>query len=364
MMSARRKGFTLIELLVVIAIIGILAAMVFPVFARARESARKAVCLSGVKNLSLAINMYLGDNNDVLPPVEHRQEVFDFINLAPGNSDSAEVDPDTGACSIPGYTNDANPYLRWPVILDEYVKNRDVWRCASAKMQKGAGWIVPGPDWLGTLKSYQGSWPSSADGTWIGGPCEAAWPPGWGGVITDSFKQNAIAVDNVAGVFREKAFVQSIAVNAEASETKLASVNDPVSFWICGDGGAQAQNLSYGIAAYPDICCLECGNSQCAAPGQDWEVAMSSDCCGPECPPFHAPADGAFLSNPELRKPYARHLGGVNAGFLDGHAKWMASEALVKAYADGELTGLEAWGPNTGCRPSWNTDYPGVPTLF
>jgi prepilin-type N-terminal cleavage/methylation domain-containing protein len=63
-MMRRYRGFTLIELLVVIAIIGILAAMVFPVFARARESARKAVCLSNVKNIALAINMYLGDNND------------------------------------------------------------------------------------------------------------------------------------------------------------------------------------------------------------------------------------------------------------------------------------------------------------
>jgi len=59
MMARRSKGFTLIELLVVIAIIGILAAMVFPVFARARESARKTVCLSNVKNISLAIQMYL-----------------------------------------------------------------------------------------------------------------------------------------------------------------------------------------------------------------------------------------------------------------------------------------------------------------
>ena len=55
MMRRRYRGFTLIELLVVIAIIGILAAMVFPVFARARESARKAVCLSNVKNIALAI---------------------------------------------------------------------------------------------------------------------------------------------------------------------------------------------------------------------------------------------------------------------------------------------------------------------
>ena len=64
------SGFTLIELLVVIAIIGILAAMVFPVFARARESARKAVCLSNMKNLALAINMYLSDYNDTFWPFD------------------------------------------------------------------------------------------------------------------------------------------------------------------------------------------------------------------------------------------------------------------------------------------------------
>jgi len=73
------RGFTLIELLVVIAIIGILAAMVFPVFARARESARKAVCLSNVKNIALAIQMYLADNNDTLPPNEHRPEVINYF---------------------------------------------------------------------------------------------------------------------------------------------------------------------------------------------------------------------------------------------------------------------------------------------
>src|SRR5512137_1292018 len=98
-MSRGKRGFTLIELLVVIAIIGILAAMVFPVFARARESARKAVCLSNVKNIALAINMYLGDNNDVLPPVEHRPEVIDYFNTAPGNSDSAaDFDASEGDC--------------------------------------------------------------------------------------------------------------------------------------------------------------------------------------------------------------------------------------------------------------------------
>lgn len=62
-----RLGFTLIELLVVIAIIAILAAILFPVFARAREKARQASCLSNIKQASLAVVMYAQDYDEVLP---------------------------------------------------------------------------------------------------------------------------------------------------------------------------------------------------------------------------------------------------------------------------------------------------------
>ncbi len=56
-----KRGFTLIELLVVIAIIAILAAILFPVFARAREKARQTACLSNTKQIALALRMYLSD---------------------------------------------------------------------------------------------------------------------------------------------------------------------------------------------------------------------------------------------------------------------------------------------------------------
>src|SRR5512140_1327180 len=79
----RCTGFTLIELLVVIAIIGILAAMLFPVFARARESARKTQCLSNVKNMAMAVQIYLTDY-DAFPPTEHNQAAFDFFDAMPG----------------------------------------------------------------------------------------------------------------------------------------------------------------------------------------------------------------------------------------------------------------------------------------
>ncbi|NLO07450.1 MAG: DUF1559 domain-containing protein [candidate division WS1 bacterium] len=62
-----KRGFTLIELLVVIAIIAILAAILFPVFARAREKARQSSCLSNIKQMSLAAMMYTQDYDEVYP---------------------------------------------------------------------------------------------------------------------------------------------------------------------------------------------------------------------------------------------------------------------------------------------------------
>ncbi len=63
----RRKGFTLIELLVVIAIIAILAAILFPVFARARENARKTTCLNNVKQMTMGMLQYAQDYDERLP---------------------------------------------------------------------------------------------------------------------------------------------------------------------------------------------------------------------------------------------------------------------------------------------------------
>jgi len=103
----KNHGFTLIELLVVIAIIAILAAILFPVFARAREAARKATCLSNLKQIALACLMYAQDYDEVLPAV----------NNDGYNATSHAIDP-------------ANAYIEWSVAETRNLGSIDYWQLA------------------------------------------------------------------------------------------------------------------------------------------------------------------------------------------------------------------------------------------
>ena len=105
-----RKGFTLIELLVVIAIIAILAAILFPVFARAREKARQTSCLSNLKQIMLGTLMYTQDYNERTPPHGY---------FAP--------DPPLA----PRFNDSRGAYWDWPVLLEPYIMNRDIYQCPS-----------------------------------------------------------------------------------------------------------------------------------------------------------------------------------------------------------------------------------------
>jgi prepilin-type N-terminal cleavage/methylation domain-containing protein/prepilin-type processing-associated H-X9-DG protein len=351
----RRRGFTLIELLVVIAIIGILAAMVFPVFARARESARKAVCLSNVKNIALAIQMYLSDNNDTFPPDEHDQAAWDFWNIQGLTRPWGVADP----CFL---TDDANPYLRWPVIFDEYVKNRDVYRCPSARVEAGAGFIVGGPNVLAYWKGHEGEIGSEEKGASGFGPCNEAYPAGWGGSITDTFLQMSYASAD------PKAFHASIYLNQlMLKEVKLAAMENVASVIVCGDGGTRPPIELLNIA-YPDVCALPC-----IFPGCNPEQCGVGEDGGDEYPP----EDGSAITNPTVRKQWARHLGGGNVGFADGHAQWIQSERLLVAAVD-SLKGdvgspidqkWVAWGCQpfpqcgAGCAETCETDY-GKPSVW
>ncbi len=112
----KRRGFTLIELLVVIAIIAILAAILFPVFAKARENARKSTCLSNLKQLGTGSLMYMQDYDET------------FFGHIQGRRD----DPVYGSSGPPGY-------IVWPDQILPYIKNSGIFTCPS----NASGVFVP-----------------------------------------------------------------------------------------------------------------------------------------------------------------------------------------------------------------------------
>ncbi len=107
MRRRRISGFTLIELLVVIAIIAILAAILLPVFARAREKARQSSCISNVKQILTAAVMYSQDYDEKFHRIKSGNVVFNNIPTGPDQCFGAED------------------------LLNPYVKNNQVWKCPS-----------------------------------------------------------------------------------------------------------------------------------------------------------------------------------------------------------------------------------------
>jgi prepilin-type N-terminal cleavage/methylation domain-containing protein/prepilin-type processing-associated H-X9-DG protein len=315
----RRRGFTLIELLVVIAIIGILAAMLFPVFARARESARKTQCLSNVKNIAMAVQIYLTDYQMLPPKGNHDQDLVDFLCCHQ-------------ACL-------GNPYVRWPVVLDEYTKSREVWRCPSARMSYGPQFIVPQYTsvWWWYLRDNPDKWGSDSP---AGGTCELAYPTGWGGTVTDS-----IAQQQRAGAVGDRSSTGApeltIGVNNQWPELKESQLGDPSSFVVVGDA---MKPMRPGEINSPDSVMYGVCGGNYFVPANSCAIADWSNCSWTQQCGLDSSLDPVKLwSDSTFRMKYPRHMGGANVGFLDGHAKWWAADAFMAQapYCDGTNTYTE-----------------------
>jgi prepilin-type N-terminal cleavage/methylation domain-containing protein/prepilin-type processing-associated H-X9-DG protein len=230
-----RRGFTLIELLVVIAIIAILAAILFPVFARAREKARQSSCVSNVKQLALGTMMYSQDYDETLPT---------WDRLA-----------------------DDNASTWYPAAaVYPYVNNLQIYACPSGNQVPGAHTSDPS-----TWNVYRRNGGSSR----TPGPVTRGY--GWNYYI----------------------------FHRGTSPYKLADIHTPANTIMLGDSVHMFGGR--GAIIWSNVCC-----------DGSWRTS---------------PLDGQANGGP-MTSNGSRHNGGENIGFLDGHAKWLSSTAILGDWRD------------------------------
>src|SRR5579871_1108709 len=263
----RRYGFTLIELLVVIAIIAILAAILFPVFAQAREKARQTVCLSNLKELTMANLMYVQDYDD------------SFCNEG-----------------VPGPTDGWGWQMTWQFETQPYIKNYDINRCPSDSHYT--------PSWSGPMFSYP------ANGNFC-------WNNGWKlcGVINPArtwCDDYALAVGEAAvGLPSETVLLserRTLGPNSWMYQQNNDGIQGAFSCWatvIMGDDGVDAGNQ---------------------LPGQQGGMVNgqfppnTTTCYGGPCNGI----DGTWKpANPQSTGTVGLHNNIGNFAFCDGHVKAM-----------------------------------------
>lgn len=141
----KHRGFTLIELLVVIAIIAILAAILFPVFARARDAARKTACLNNMKQIGTAALMYSQDYDEMYADSRQSYDALDGggcsgVGATPGYKGAPHITCWGVRLYQPGTGASTKVLAGYPARLNPYTKNAAVFRCPSDN--NADRWIV------------------------------------------------------------------------------------------------------------------------------------------------------------------------------------------------------------------------------
>lgn len=211
-----RRGFTLIELLVVIAIIALLAAILFPVFARVRENAKRSTCLSNMKQIGLAMIQYTQDYDETM--VAQR---YGNGTCGSGSNGTAYTGPSCGQ-------------YKWMDALYPYIKNEQVFTCPSTKTS----------DQNSIYESYEsltGSQTSNKYGSYV---LNVTYP-----TTGDAFTP-PVSVQSSAGTFD----LRKTATIADSSGTVILAdgpLNDYMFYWdTTASGSPPSLSITNGVKSF------------------------------------------------------------------------------------------------------------------
>lgn len=267
----RRRGFTLIELLTVMAIMGILSSMLLPSLSRAREMGRRTACLSNLRQIGLATQMYVQDNDDGFLPAHGRLTV-------PIPGDRPEGCPKTR--EVPAW---------WGEILQSYTRSAQIFVCPSSRGEAKA---------LAPELTLNDDCPPAGGGGGGGGDMPSSCPPPPPHIPVPQFYSyafNAIGDHDVYwtrtsglpagrhGFNGHKTRVDCAVRRGIEPITSLAVQNPESTIWLAD---------------------AEMGDGSLPRPELFWDVHFD------------------YVAT-EARRVSERHHGKFNALFADGHVKWL-----------------------------------------
>jgi len=281
MSNKTRNGFTLIELLVVIAIIAILAAILFPVFAQAREKARAIACLSQSKQLALAVIQYSQDFDEKVPG-----GMDGYASQPAGNTNHAP-----GAQGGSGYAGQIYPY----------VKSVGVFHCPddSTSGVAGSGPLVGQAFHLSSF---------ALNSNLATGIPNAGWPAGCQG--SDSI---SLAAENSPA--KTVALFEVTGSNGYWLDKETPDFTSPYATYCGGSPGGDGLGDNYDPTGY---------NSQAngaTSTSGDGHLKYATGYL-----------NGATQNLGQYAAPKGRHQDGANYIMCDGHAKWLKPESVSPGY--------------------------------